>query len=91
MQVGFIGIGRMGSGMAANLLAAGHALMVYNRSHAKAKALIRKGAQLAGTPSYAARGDVVITMLAATTPWSRSYLATTASSRPLRLAPSTSP
>jgi 3-hydroxyisobutyrate dehydrogenase-like beta-hydroxyacid dehydrogenase len=64
MQVGFIGIGRTGSGMAANLLAAGHALMVYNRSHAKAKALIRKGAQLAGTPADAARGDVVITMLA---------------------------
>jgi 3-hydroxyisobutyrate dehydrogenase-like beta-hydroxyacid dehydrogenase len=64
MQVCFIGLGHMGNGMAANLLAAGHALMVYNRSHAKAKALIRKGAQLAGTPADAARGDVVITMLA---------------------------
>ena len=36
MQVGFIGLGHMGSGMAANLLAAGHALTVYNRSPDKA-------------------------------------------------------
>lgn len=64
MQVGFVGIGRMGSGMAANLLAAGHALTVYNRSAAKAEALVRKGAKLAGTPGEAARGEVVITMLA---------------------------
>jgi 3-hydroxyisobutyrate dehydrogenase-like beta-hydroxyacid dehydrogenase len=64
MQVGFVGIGRMGSGMAANLLAAGHALTVYNRSAAKADSLVRKGAPLARTPGEAARGAVVITMLA---------------------------
>jgi 3-hydroxyisobutyrate dehydrogenase-like beta-hydroxyacid dehydrogenase len=64
MQVGFVGIGRMGSGMAANLLAAGHALAVYNRSTAKAEALIGKGAKLARTPGEAARGEVAITMLA---------------------------
>ena len=64
MQVGFVGIGRMGSGMAANLLAAGHALTVYNRSTAKAEALAGKGATLAKTPGEAARGEVVITMLA---------------------------
>ena len=64
MQVGFIGLGRMGSGMAANLLAAGHALTVYNRSPAKAESLVSKGAQLAKTPGDAARGQVVITMLA---------------------------
>ena len=64
MQVGFIGIGRMGSGMAANLIAAGHALTVYNRSPAKAKRLLAKGARLAKTSADAARGDVVITMLA---------------------------
>jgi 3-hydroxyisobutyrate dehydrogenase-like beta-hydroxyacid dehydrogenase len=64
MQVGFIGLGRMGSGMAANLLAAGHALTVYNRSQAKAEPLVRKGAHLAKTPGDAARGDVVVTMLA---------------------------
>jgi 3-hydroxyisobutyrate dehydrogenase-like beta-hydroxyacid dehydrogenase len=64
MQVGFVGIGRMGSGMAANLLAAGHALTVYNRSAAKTKSLVGKGATLAHTPGEAARGEVVITMLA---------------------------
>jgi 3-hydroxyisobutyrate dehydrogenase-like beta-hydroxyacid dehydrogenase len=64
MQVGFIGLGRMGSAMAANLLAAGHALTVYNRTTAKAEPLLKLGAQLAKTPAEAARGPVVITMLA---------------------------
>jgi 3-hydroxyisobutyrate dehydrogenase-like beta-hydroxyacid dehydrogenase len=64
MQVGFVGLGNMGSGMAANLLKAGHALTVYNRTPAKAEALVTEGARLAKTPREAARGDVVITMLA---------------------------
>lgn len=64
MQVGFIGLGRMGSGMAANLLAAGHALTVYNRNPAKAEPLVAKGATQAKTPAEAARGQAVITMLA---------------------------
>ncbi|MGA8690220.1 MAG: NAD(P)-binding domain-containing protein, partial [Methyloceanibacter sp.] len=64
MQVGFIGLGGMGSGMAANLFKAGHALTVYNRTPAKSEALVAEGATLAKTPSEAARGDVVITMLA---------------------------
>jgi 3-hydroxyisobutyrate dehydrogenase-like beta-hydroxyacid dehydrogenase len=36
MKVGFIGLGHMGAGMAANLLKAGHAVTVYNRTRAKA-------------------------------------------------------
>jgi 3-hydroxyisobutyrate dehydrogenase-like beta-hydroxyacid dehydrogenase len=64
MQVGFIGLGSMGRGMAANLLKAGHALVVYNRTSAKAEALVAEGATIAKTPREAARGDVVITMLA---------------------------
>jgi 3-hydroxyisobutyrate dehydrogenase-like beta-hydroxyacid dehydrogenase len=64
MQVGFIGLGNMGSGMAANLLKAGHALTVYNRTPARAAALVAEGAVLAKTLGEAARGDVVITMLA---------------------------
>jgi 3-hydroxyisobutyrate dehydrogenase-like beta-hydroxyacid dehydrogenase len=64
MQVGFIGLGRMGSAMAANLLAAGHALTVYNRTAAKAEPLVSQGAHLAKTPGEAARGAVAITMLA---------------------------
>jgi 3-hydroxyisobutyrate dehydrogenase-like beta-hydroxyacid dehydrogenase len=64
MQVGFIGLGRKGSAMAANLLAAGHALTVYNRAAAKAEPLVSQGAHLAKTPGEAARGEVAITMLA---------------------------
>jgi 3-hydroxyisobutyrate dehydrogenase-like beta-hydroxyacid dehydrogenase len=61
MQVGFIGLR---SPIAANRLAAGHDLTVYNRTKAKAEQLVKRGAQLAKTPGDAARGDVVITMLA---------------------------
>lgn len=57
MKVGLIGLGNMGSGVAANLLKAGHALTVYNRTSAKAEALIAKGATLAKTPGKAARSE----------------------------------
>ena len=40
MKVGFIGLGNMGSGMAANLLKAGHEVTVYNRTPSKAQALV---------------------------------------------------
>jgi 3-hydroxyisobutyrate dehydrogenase-like beta-hydroxyacid dehydrogenase len=39
MGIGFIGLGRMGSGMAANLLQAGHNLTAYNRTVGKDEAL----------------------------------------------------
>ncbi len=64
MKVGFIGLGNMGSGMAQNLLKAGHELTVYNRTPDKAKPLVEKGARLAGSVADACKGDVVITMLA---------------------------
>lgn len=62
--VGWIGLGKMGTPMAANLLAAGFELRVYNRSPAKTQALLEKGAALA--PSLAGLGqdcDVVISMV----------------------------
>jgi len=62
--VGFIGLGRMGVGMAANLLKAGHRLTVYNRARAKAEPLIAQGAGLAASVSDACQGDAVVTMLA---------------------------
>lgn len=65
MNVSFIGLGIMGSRMAANLLKGGVALTVFNRSNAPVEALAAKGAK-AGT-SYAQAvedADVVITMLA---------------------------
>jgi 3-hydroxyisobutyrate dehydrogenase-like beta-hydroxyacid dehydrogenase len=54
----------MGSGIAANLLKAGHDVTVYNRTRAKAEALASKGAKVAATPGEASKGDAVFTMLA---------------------------
>ena len=65
MKVGFLGLGRMGSGIAANILKAGHDLAVWNRSPEKAEHLVRDGARLARSPREAAdRRDIVFTMLA---------------------------
>ena len=64
MKVGFIGLGNMGSGMAANLFRAGHELTVYNRTPEKRRPLIDLGARVAGTLAEACTGEVVITMLA---------------------------
>lgn len=64
MKIGFIGLGNMGSGMAANLLTAGHQVTAYNRSPAKAAALAAQGATQARTVAEACGGDVVVTMLA---------------------------
>lgn len=63
-RVGFIGLGIMGKSMARNLLRAGHALVVHNRTAAKAEGLAREGAVAVGSPrEVAERSDVVITML----------------------------
>jgi 3-hydroxyisobutyrate dehydrogenase-like beta-hydroxyacid dehydrogenase len=64
MNVGFIGLGHMGRGMAANLLKAGHHVIVYNRTPAKAEALIAQGATAATRIADACRGDALMTMLA---------------------------
>jgi 3-hydroxyisobutyrate dehydrogenase-like beta-hydroxyacid dehydrogenase len=64
MQVGFIGLGQMGVAMAANLLRAGHATTVYNRTRAKAEALASAGAKVADRIADACRGEAVFTMLA---------------------------
>jgi 3-hydroxyisobutyrate dehydrogenase-like beta-hydroxyacid dehydrogenase len=64
MKIGFIGLGQMGTGMATNLLKAGHEVTVYNRTRAKAEALVSVGAKLAATIADSCRGDAVFTMLA---------------------------
>jgi len=64
MNIGFIGLGQMGAGMAGNLLKAGHRVTVFNRTPAKAEALIAQGATLATSIAWASRGDAVVTMLA---------------------------
>jgi 3-hydroxyisobutyrate dehydrogenase-like beta-hydroxyacid dehydrogenase len=64
MKVGFIGLGRMGSGMARNLLRAGHDVTVYNRTPERSKALSGDGAKVAATVAEACRVEALITMLA---------------------------
>lgn len=62
--IGFIGLGHLGLPMATNLLNAGYALRVYNRTASKAESLIREGAQLAGRPVDAVTsGGIVVTIL----------------------------
>src|SRR5690348_852538 len=64
MKVGFVGLGRMGAGMAANLVAAGHEVTVWNRSPERTRPLVGKGARAAAGVADACGGDVVVTMLA---------------------------
>ena len=64
-RIAFLGLGRMGAGMAARLLAAGRTLTVYNRTAARAEPLVRAGARLARSPREACDGaDAVIAMSA---------------------------
>jgi 3-hydroxyisobutyrate dehydrogenase-like beta-hydroxyacid dehydrogenase len=65
MKIAFLGLGRMGVGIAANILKAGHELTVWNRSPDKAQDLVAAGAVLAPSPRAAAEGrEIVLTMLA---------------------------
>lgn len=64
MKVGFVGLGHMGSAMAANLIRAGHEVTVYNRNDARAEPLVKAGAHKATALAEACRGEAVITMLA---------------------------
>jgi 3-hydroxyisobutyrate dehydrogenase/glyoxylate/succinic semialdehyde reductase len=65
MRIGFIGLGIMGSRMAANLQRKNHDLVVYNRTKQKADPLVANGAVWAPTPADVAKKvTVVITMLA---------------------------
>jgi len=64
MDVGFIGLGHMGAGMAANLLRAGHRVTVFNRTASRARPLVEQGARVATRVRDACGGDAVITMLA---------------------------
>ena len=64
MKVGFIGLGIMGSRMAANLQQAGHELVVYNRTQSKADELVKNGATRAASPEQVAKQcQVIFTML----------------------------
>jgi 3-hydroxyisobutyrate dehydrogenase-like beta-hydroxyacid dehydrogenase len=64
-RVGFIGIGRMGRGIAGRILTGGHDLVVYNRTPGRVDELEQAGARVAESVAEACRErDVVITMVA---------------------------
>jgi len=64
MKIGFIGLGMMGSGMAANLQKAGHELVVHDLRRAAAEPYLAKGAVWADTPrAVAEASEVVFTSL----------------------------
>jgi 3-hydroxyisobutyrate dehydrogenase-like beta-hydroxyacid dehydrogenase len=64
VDIGFIGLGGMGSAMASRLVAAGHRVLVWNRSQAAVETLRGEGAQPVATPAEAFQADAVLTMLA---------------------------
>jgi len=64
MKIGFIGMGIMGSRMAANLMKKGHELVIYNRTKQKADPLIQAGAVWASSPADVAKQvTMMFTML----------------------------
>jgi 3-hydroxyisobutyrate dehydrogenase-like beta-hydroxyacid dehydrogenase len=65
MKIGFIGLGTMGSRMAANLQKHGHSLFVFNRTRTKAEPLLANGATWAESPAALAQQvEIIFTMLA---------------------------
>lgn len=62
--IAFVGLGRMGRGMAGRLLDAGHRVVVHNRTAERAAELLARGAEWADSPAAAAHGaDAVVAML----------------------------
>jgi 3-hydroxyisobutyrate dehydrogenase-like beta-hydroxyacid dehydrogenase len=64
MELGLIGLGNMGSGIAKSLLRAGHKVAGYNRTRAKAEALVSSGATVALSIADACRAGIVFTVMA---------------------------
>ena len=63
MQVGFIGVGRMGKVMARNLMKGGHSVLAWDVSQGSLNEIKRDGAAVAGSAREAFAGDAVISML----------------------------
>jgi 3-hydroxyisobutyrate dehydrogenase len=60
-QIGFIGLGIMGRGMAANLLKAGFSLIVWNRTASRGDELVAQGARRGASPAdVAAQSDIIL-------------------------------
>ncbi|MGC2300853.1 MAG: NAD(P)-binding domain-containing protein [Acidobacteriaceae bacterium] len=64
-KIAFLGLGLMGSGMAARLLGAGYPVTVWNRTRDRARPLAELGATVADSPAGAAEGaEIIFSMLA---------------------------
>lgn len=75
-KIAYLGLGRMGVGMASRLLGAGHQVTVWNRTKAKAESLLAAGARWASTPAEAAaNADAAFAMLADDAASKRAWLA----------------
>ncbi len=62
-KIAFLGLGAMGSRMAANLLQAGHELTVWNLKPEPMKPLVAAGAKAASTPREAAEGNEFVMVM----------------------------
>ena len=89
MKIGFIGLGIMGSRMAANLQKHGRSLVVFNRTREKAEPLVAQGARWADSPAaLALQVEVIITMLATTSKAEgKQQLSSTSTSTPISASP----
>jgi 3-hydroxyisobutyrate dehydrogenase-like beta-hydroxyacid dehydrogenase len=64
LKIGWLGLGKMGIPMAANLINAGNTVLVYNRTSSRTQELVEKGAILADTvKALSSESDVVISMI----------------------------
>ena len=64
MNIGFIGLGKMGKAMVGRLLAGGHRVRVWNRSPEPVEALVAQGAEAVGSPVDLVSADLLMSMLA---------------------------
>jgi|KBSSwiStaDraftv2_1062776.scaffolds.fasta_scaffold02766_5 3-hydroxyisobutyrate dehydrogenase-like beta-hydroxyacid dehydrogenase len=64
MNIGFIGLGKMGRVIAGRLIGAGHQVRVWNRSPKAVEELVAKGAEAAARPADVARADFLVSILA---------------------------
>ena len=64
MEIGFVGLGKMGKAIAGLLLSKGHKVRVWNRSPEAVQELVAKGAEAADHPAALAKSDFLLSMLA---------------------------
>ena len=74
MEVGVIGLGAMGKGLAGRLIKAGHRVKVWNRSPGPAEILAAEGATRCASAAEAATGDALVSMLANDSAYRETFL-----------------